>query len=405
MLAETARDELVARDRIDRMRLNFQRSMRRMLVILAALIGYMILVTGETLEPYSEPVGQMWLVVPVALWALSLMWLRRLARYERIGRYISRRRRHRGHRVVTITQISLLVGVGVVTAGWCVTRAFGSSTRSVGATYRRLYQHHDTPTRSTAPTTPWTQLVNRAAAAYAATASGERLEQRRRYALRAAGITVTQIVARAITTTVVIFAVTAAALIVATSVVDLPLWLTVVGPFAVAAIAGWYQVAALVAHAESKYRQFRIDAGAYVSLVAVCMTTQRTAAESITYAAEIGTGDAFETIHASVRAAPQMGLRVWEAVEAVGVEYGCRELEDLASSIAHVSGIGVGVESTVTAIATRMRQIALDDMQVTADKRTSAMFGPTMMFVGGVIAFLAYPLAVRVLDALSTSPT
>lgn len=90
MLADAARDELVARDRIDRMRLNFQRSMRRMLVILGALIGYMILVTGDTLDPYSEPIGQMWLVIPVALWALSLMWLRRLSRYERVGRYISR---------------------------------------------------------------------------------------------------------------------------------------------------------------------------------------------------------------------------------------------------------------------------------------------------------------------------
>ncbi len=91
MLADTARDELVARDRIDRMRLNFQRSMRRMLVILAALITYMFVVTGETLDPYSEPLGQIWLVIPVALWALSLMWLRRLSRYERVGRYISRR--------------------------------------------------------------------------------------------------------------------------------------------------------------------------------------------------------------------------------------------------------------------------------------------------------------------------
>jgi len=90
MLADTARDELVARDRIDRMRLNFQRSMRRMLVILAALITYMFVVTGETLDPYSQPLGQILLIIPVALWGLSLVWLRRLSRYERVGRYISR---------------------------------------------------------------------------------------------------------------------------------------------------------------------------------------------------------------------------------------------------------------------------------------------------------------------------
>ena len=306
---------------------------------------------------------------------------------------------------MTLTQISLLVGICVVAAIFCLTRAFATSTRSVSATYRRLYTPHHTPTWNAETTSPWNGIVNRLAAAYATSPSGERLEHRRRYALRAADITVTQIIARAITTTVVVFAVTTSALALATATAAMPTWTIITVPTLAAAVAGWYQVTALVAHAEAKYRQFRIDAGAYVSLVAVCMTTQRTAAESISYAAEIGTGTAFETINAAVRAAPQMGVRVWEAVEAVGVEYGCRELEDLASSIAHVSGIGVGVESTVTAIATRMRQIALDDMQTTADKRTSAMFGPTMMFVAGVVAFLAYPLAVRVLDALGTSPT
>ena len=306
---------------------------------------------------------------------------------------------------MTLTQISLLVGVCVVAAIFCITRAFATSTRSVSVTYRRLYTQHHAPTWNREPSTPWANLVNRIAASYAASTSGERLEDRRRYALRAADITVTQIIARAITTTIVVFAVTTAALALATATAALPTWTLIVGPIAAALVAGWYQVSALVAHAEAKYRQFRIEAGAYVSLVAVCMTTQRTAAESINYSAEIGTGTAFETINAAVRAAPQMGVRVWEAVEAVGVEYGCRELEDLASSIAHVSGIGVAVEGTVTAIATRMRQIALDDMQTTADKRTSAMFGPTMMFVAGVVAFLAYPLAVRVLDALGTSPT
>lgn len=305
---------------------------------------------------------------------------------------------------MTLTQISLLVGASVVIVIFCVTRAFVTSTKSVAATYRRLYSQHHTPTWTDEPASSWATLVNRLAATYAASRSGERLEQRRRYALHTAHITVTQIVARAITTTVVVFAVTTASIVIASTMVTMPGWTLVIAP-AAAVVAGWYQVTALIAHAEAQHRQFRIEAGAYVSLVAVCMTTQRTATESITYAAEIGTGEAFETINAAVRAAPQMGVRVWEAVEAVGVEYGCRELEDLASSIAHVSGIGVEVKSTVTAIATRMRQIALDDMQTTADKRTSAMFGPTMMFVAGVVAFLAYPLAVRVLDALGTSPT
>jgi hypothetical protein len=66
--------------------------MRRMLVILAALLAYMILVAGETLSPYRSPAGQAWMVVPVAMWVGSLLWLRHLSRYERGGRFVSRDR-------------------------------------------------------------------------------------------------------------------------------------------------------------------------------------------------------------------------------------------------------------------------------------------------------------------------
>jgi hypothetical protein len=305
---------------------------------------------------------------------------------------------------MTLTQISLTVGATVVVAVWCVRMAFVSSSRSVSATYRRLYTPRPA-TASTAATSPWSRLVASLADSFASSASGERLEQRRRYAMRTAGFGVAALAARAVTVAAMLWVIATVALLLLSAADTVAVWMVVAVPPMVAVVGGWYQASAIVAVAERRYRQFRAEAGAYVSLVAVCMTTQRTAAESVAYAAEVGTGHAFETIHAAVRAAPQMGIRVWDAIEAVGVEYGCRELEDLAASVAHVSGIGVGVDATVTAIATRMRQIALDDMQITADKQTSAMFGPTMLFVGGVVAFLAYPLATRILDALSTQPT
>jgi hypothetical protein len=99
-----------------------------------------------------------------------------------------------------------------------------------------------------------------------------------------------------------------------------------------------------------------------------------------------------------------MGVRTWEALDAVGAEYGCRELQDLASSVGHVARVGVGVDTTVAAVAGRMRQVALDDMERVADRQTSTMFGPTMLFVVGVVTFLAFPLAVRILDAFATTP-
>ena len=183
----------------------------------------------------------------------------------------------------------------------------------------------------------------------------------------------------------------------------LPWWLAVVAPFAVAALAGWYQYTAIMATLARRYSEFRAGVAAYVALVSVCLTTRRSAAEAVTYAADIGTGPAFAAIAGAVHAAPQMGLQAWEALDGVGAAYGARELEDLATSIANVAAIGVGVESTVAAVAARMRQVGLDDMQRQADRQTAAMFGPTILFVLGTVAFLAYPLAQRVLDAFTTT--
>jgi hypothetical protein len=64
--------------------------MRRMIVIVAALIVYLRVGAGDTLDPYRDPAGQAWLLLPVGVWALSLWWLRRLSRYEQPARYLLR---------------------------------------------------------------------------------------------------------------------------------------------------------------------------------------------------------------------------------------------------------------------------------------------------------------------------
>ena len=89
-LAVTARDELEARERIDRVRVGFERSMRRMLMIVAVLIVYLRLAAGDTLSPYRDPAGQAWLLIPIGVWAVALWWLRRLSRYEQPARYLLR---------------------------------------------------------------------------------------------------------------------------------------------------------------------------------------------------------------------------------------------------------------------------------------------------------------------------
>lgn len=299
--------------------------------------------------------------------------------------------------------LALAAGAVLVLGGWCVTRAVTIGAPSVSTVFRRLYGDNQ-PTRP-APSSRWEQPVAAVGDAISRTALVERFAEKRVYELRCSEVSVIQIVTRTLSAAIVGF-ITAIVVVGVVPVVvsaRVPATLIVAAPFAVGGLAGWYQFSTIMSTLKRRYSDFRAGVAAYIQLVSVCLTTRRSSSEAVTYAADIGAGRAFETISAAVHAAPQMGLQTWEALDAVGSEYGSTELEDLASSIANVSHIGVGVESTVLAGAARMRQIGLDDMQRQADRQTAAMFGPTMLFVVGTVMFLAYPLAIRVLDAFSTT--
>lgn len=85
-LAAAARDEVRARERIDRTRAVYQGSMCRLIVIGAVLIGYLRLAAGDLLDPYGTPTGQVVLLLPLGMWAGCVAWLRSLCGYEQDGR-------------------------------------------------------------------------------------------------------------------------------------------------------------------------------------------------------------------------------------------------------------------------------------------------------------------------------
>lgn len=86
-LAAAARDEVRARERIDRTRSVYQSSMKRLVVIAAALIAYLRFAAGPLLDPYATPAGQVVLAIPLGLWMVCVMWLRTMCRYEMPRRY------------------------------------------------------------------------------------------------------------------------------------------------------------------------------------------------------------------------------------------------------------------------------------------------------------------------------
>lgn len=81
-LASAARDELAARERIDRTRAVYQSSMKRLLVIGALLVAYLRFGGGDLLAPYDSPVGQVVLLFPLGMWLGCILWLRSMCRYD-----------------------------------------------------------------------------------------------------------------------------------------------------------------------------------------------------------------------------------------------------------------------------------------------------------------------------------
>ena len=86
-LSMAARDEMRARDEIDRTRRVFQRAMRRLVVMTVVFVAGLAVFASDLLSPYRTFEGQVWLLVPCGLWATCLVMLRRLTRYDLGTRY------------------------------------------------------------------------------------------------------------------------------------------------------------------------------------------------------------------------------------------------------------------------------------------------------------------------------
>jgi hypothetical protein len=86
-LAAAARDEVRARERVDRTRAVYQASMKRLVIIAAVLVAYLRFAAGDLLDPYASVGGQLFLLIPLAMWCGCVLWLRSLCRYEAPQRY------------------------------------------------------------------------------------------------------------------------------------------------------------------------------------------------------------------------------------------------------------------------------------------------------------------------------
>lgn len=90
-LAESAREELDMRRRIDATRRSTRRSVQIVIGVTLGVAGLLITLNQQYVEPYGTFVGQIFLTITILLFAAGVVWLRRLARIQMPERFLSGR--------------------------------------------------------------------------------------------------------------------------------------------------------------------------------------------------------------------------------------------------------------------------------------------------------------------------
>jgi Flp pilus assembly protein TadB len=87
-LARSARAELEMRQRINAGRRSTQRSVQIIITVTLAFVLGLAVFNPGYLEPYRTAVGQLVMVLIIALFGAGIMWLRRLSRFEQPERFL-----------------------------------------------------------------------------------------------------------------------------------------------------------------------------------------------------------------------------------------------------------------------------------------------------------------------------
>jgi hypothetical protein len=294
-------------------------------------------------------------------------------------------------------QLAVLAAVALCSGVWMIVVALRPAPPPLAVLRRRLFA---TPPAWPAAPPPPSGAMTRWITAVSGSRFGIWVEARLGSDLRIADVALPDAVGRLLAGALIIPMFTAVIMsaFIGAGVLAASVWWLVV-PI-VAAVLGVSVVwSDLRGRADRARRELRQGANDFIQLVAVCLTTHRSIEESALFAARAGEGRGFDLIRSGLEAAPAMGVTAWEALDTIGRTYQIDELVDLAGSVERQAHIGVGVLDTVSSLAAVMRARALDELERAADRTDSTLFGPTMVFVFGVLLLLAYPLTVGITHA------
>ena len=386
------------RRRVNAGRRSTRRSVQIVVGVTLAFVGGLVLFNRSYLEPYDSPVGQIVLLVVIAIFAVAFAWLRRLSRFEVPGRFLT-------------------VRAASASGGWRhdrdLVRGRPGRARPVPARPRA---------RAGAPGVAAALGAIEAGRQGPALAAGASTWQRARFELGSSvrdmlaargfrftslrqdlaildmsfeGFLATKVIAAAVgfvaplllggLFTVLGFGLSPV----------VPLWLSIL----VAAGCFFLPDMSVRSRAADARRDFRHVVGSFLDLVAMNLAGGRGVPEALMTAAAISDGWAMRRIRAALEDARLRGVTPWAALGELGEQLAVDELRDLAAALALVAEDGAKVRTSLAARATSLRRRDLADVEGRAQERSQSMLVAQLLLCAGFLLFLTYPAVVRVLGA------
>ena len=423
-LADSVREELDMRRKINSSRRSTRRSVQIVIAVSVLMAIFLAVLDHRFLEPYDSVFGQLVLAVIVGIYALGIIWLRKLARFDMpqrlLGTAIPRgpgsgaggrtrdRRRLAGRKwarkCARCGMIQALI-VGSVTGLALFLLIFALIPRRVGLARRIAAFDAGRPSALRPAAYPGdgkeSAFSKRLGAALAKFCAEQGWEFRSlRSNLNLVGKSFENYLATKVLLGLfgLIFppiVLIGIGLVGVHLSIIIPVWAGLV----FAAIFFFMPDVELRGQVEKRQRDFRHAIGAFLDLVAMNLSGGRGVPEALMAASEIGDGWAFWRIRDALANARITGQTPWQALGVLGEEVQVNELKDLSAALSLVAEDGAKVRESLTARAVSLRRRELADLEGQAGEKSQSMLLAQMLLAAAFLVFLMYPAVHLLLQA------
>ena len=410
-LANSVREELDMRRKINSSRRSTRRSVQIVIAVSVLMAVGLAILDHAFLAPYDSVFGQLVLAIIVTIYALGIIWLRKLARFDMPQRLLgtastvpgaapaqpARRRTRDRRRLAGRCRLIAALVVGAVTGLALFVLVYALIPRRVGLA-RRIAAFDVGRGPAARPVSypgdgkesAFSKRLGTALARFCAEQGWEFRSLRSNLALVGKSFENYLATKALLGLFGLIFPPILLGLIGLAGVhlsFIIPVWAGLI----FAGVFFFLPDLELRGQVEKRQRDFRHAIGAFLDLVAMNLSGGRGVPEALMAASEIGEGWAFWRIRDALANARITGQTPWQALGVLGEEVQVNELKDLAAALSLVAEDGAKVRESLTARAVSLRRRELADLEGQAGEKSQSMLLAQMVLAAAFLVFLMYP--------------